>query len=176
MFRRSSARWPHLTASFITSAAIFVFPGCRDPSPALSVPEAPPPDSQAEGPVLQTWTVVPTMVRPGDSLRATLTIRNETSDTLHLTSGYGCIAFLDVLSDTTRVPMHGTQFGCTASARRFVIPPQEALVESYDLLAMIQSSEAPYDYIPAPSGVYRLRADVLVLGFADPETQFTVQP
>ena len=132
--------------------------------------------TQAEGPVLQTLTVVPTMVRPGDPLRATLTIRNETSDTVRLTSGYGCIAFLDVLSDTTRVPMHGTQFGCTASARRFVIPPQEALVESYDLLAKIQSSEAPYDYVPAPSGVYRLRADVLVLGLADPETQFTVQP
>jgi hypothetical protein len=116
------------------------------------------------------------MVRPGGSLRATLTVQNETSDTVRLTSGYGCIAFLEVLSDTTRVPMHGSQFGCTASSRTFVIPPGDALVESYDLSAMIQSSEAPYDYIPAPSGVYRLRADLLVLGIADPETQFTVQP
>lgn len=176
MFRHSSARWPQLTASLIASAVMFVFAGCRD-APAPSVRRGdPPPDSPAEGPVLQSWTVVPTMVRPGGSLRATLTVQNETSDTVRLTSGYGCIAFLEVLSDTTRVPMHGSQFGCTASSRTFVIPPGDALVESYDLSAMIQSSEAPYDYIPAPSGVYRLRADLLVLGIADPETQFTVQP
>lgn len=176
MFRRSSARWPQLIASLIAGAVMFVFSGCRDPIPAASVGEDPPPDSRAEGPVVQTWTVVPAVVRPGDSLRATLTIRNETPDTVQITSGYGCIAFLDVLSDTTRVPMHGTQFGCTASSRRFVIPPQEALVETYDLLAMIQSAEAPYDYVPAPAGVYRLRADLLVLGLTDPETQFTIQP
>jgi hypothetical protein len=169
-------RWPRLTASLIASAVMFVFAGCRDTTPAPSGRPDPPPDSPAEGPVLQKWTVVPTTVRPGDSLRATLTIRNGTADTVRLTSGYGCIAFIDVLSDTTRVPMHGTQFGCTASSRTFVIPPREALVESYDLMATIQSSEAPYDYLPAPSGVYRLRANVLVLGFVDPETQFTVQP
>jgi hypothetical protein len=177
MFRRSSARWPQLTASLIGGAVMLVFAGCRDTIPAPAVrPGDPPPDSRVKGPVIQTWTVVPTTVRPGDSLRATLTIRNETSDTVRLTSGYGCIAFLDVLSDTTRVPMHGTQFGCTAASRTFVIPPRGALVESYDLLAMIQSSETPYDYIQAPAGVYRLRADVLVLGHADPETRFTVQP
>lgn len=177
MFPRSSARWPQLTASLIAGAVMFVFPGCREPIPAPAVPpEDPPPRSYADGPVLVTWTVVPTIVGAGDSLRAQLSIRNETSDTVRITSAYGCIAFLDVLSDTTRVPMHGTQFGCTTASRRFFIPPQEALVESYDLLAMIQSSEAPYDYLPAPSGVYRLRADLLVLGLADSEIQFTVQP
>jgi len=172
-----SIRRLQLTASLVASAVMFVFAACRDTIPEPSVgPGDPPPDAPAEGHVLRAWTVVPTVVRPGDSLRATLTIRNGTADTVRLTSGYGCIAFIDVLSDTTRVPMHGTQFGCTASSRTFVIPPQAALVESYDLRATIQSSEAPYDYLPAPSGVYRLRANVLVLGFADPETQFTVQP
>lgn len=181
MFRRSSVRWPQLTALLIANAVMFMFAGCRDTIPTPSVrpadpPPSPPPDAPAEGPVLQTWTVAPTVVRSGDSLRATLTIRNETSDTVRLTSGYGCIAFLHVLSDTTRVPMHGTQFGCTAATRTFVIPPREALVESYDLLAVIQSSQPPYAYLPAPPGVYRLRADLNVPRLADPETQFTVQP
>ena len=165
-----ASSWQHRAASFAATAAIFLWAGCREPGPT--------PAAQVIGNVEHTLTVVPTTVGPGDSFRAILTLRNEASDTLRLVSGATCIAFLHVLKDATRLPMQGSDFGCAGMLQTFIIAPREALVQAYDLVAMLKSSsDSAYQYTVRPSaGVYRLRAELLVDGLADPEAAFTVQP
>ena len=113
----------------------------------------------SESDAVLSLVVVPDAVQPGDSLRAVFTVVNPTRYPLTLTLYSTCTAQLTALRDGQRVILEGTSFACGARITKVTIAPLDSLVRVYPLVAMLQESGPPYEYvIPPPIGTYTLRA------------------
>ncbi len=96
-------------------------------------------------------TIQPDSVRPGDSFSARLSIENPTSNSVTLTSSYGCIAFVGVYSGNNRHrEFEGTNYACTTAFVDFVVLPQDSIITVWP----VRAGDADG---PAQSGTYRFR-------------------
>ncbi len=114
-------------------------------------------------------TIQPDAVRPGDSFSARVSIENPTSDSVTLTSSYGCIAFVGVYAGNDRhEEFEGTNFACTTAFMDFVVPPQDSIIRVWSVRAGNTDG-------PAESGTYKFRVGFNVAGLPLLERQFVVK-
>ena len=107
--------------------------------------------------------VAPLVVSPAEAMTVKLILRNPTSDLLALGSGDSCVALPEVWSGTTKLQWEGTGLGCLSVVSSFEIPADDSLLVEYELQALLQEDQAPWDYvIPPPPGTYRVVMDMHV--------------
>jgi hypothetical protein len=114
-------------------------------------------------------SVTPTSVAAGEAFEATMTLTNTLPHAATWTSGMGCLAFLDVLSDGVRVPARGTDFGCLGVVTIRELAAREAIAQTWQLAA------ATTDGNPLAPGSYRLRADPVIADHRTLSVPFTVR-
>lgn len=123
-------------------------------------------------------SVNPGTVNPGMPFSATVILTNPLQDTVRFETPTSCLALLWVLQGEDTVGMKGTSvsYGCRAAVTPYTVPPGEALVQVFDLAALLQWDVSPWLYVVSPSpGEYRLRAS-LDVEIPDLEQDFTVEP
>ena len=114
-------------------------------------------------------TVQPGSVRPGDSFSARLRIENLTSNSVTLTSSYGCIAFVGVYAGNDRHrEFEGTNYACTTAFVDFVVLPQDSIITVWP----VRAGDADG---PAQSGTYRFRVSFNVEEMPILERPFVVR-
>jgi hypothetical protein len=87
-------------------------------------------------------------------LEARLTLTNTSAVPADWTSGYGCLAFLNVYDASgARVPVRGTDFGCLAVVTNRRVAPGESVTGRWELVA--RTTEGP----ALQPGTYVLEAD-----------------
>lgn len=104
----------------------------------------------------------------------TLTIVNPTIRRIQLRSGSSCVALPDVYSGGERLLWDGTGLPCLGVLSTFTVPALGVLTREFPLVALLQESTAPWDYVVPPTpGTYDLvmRMHVQLL---DIERQFVV--
>ncbi|MDQ4076589.1 MAG: hypothetical protein M3220_10135 [Chloroflexota bacterium] len=101
-----------------------------------------------------TLSLSPSEVERTYSFTARVSLTNTGSQTATWTSGYGCLAFLNVYRSGERIPLKGTDFGCIAAVGSWQIAPGDSLVGEYPLRAQRT------DGAPLAPGEYRLEADL----------------
>ena len=134
-------QWPKCVAV----AAVCIAFACGDPA----------------GPndLVPTLRIQPDTVVPGDTFHVTVTIQNPTRDTVALSSGSSCLFVLSVWRDGQNQHFDGTNWGCLAVGRQFLIAPGDLLVQDHDLVALSEDPQAPFAYVvPPPAGDYMVRA------------------
>ncbi len=126
--------------------------------------------------LVATFDVHPDIVRAGDSVSASITVHNITGDSLTISSGTGCMAFLRAYRDLRRVIVKGSNYGCLTYGWAIPIGPRDSVTEVHGLVALLLEEKAPWTYVvpPAP-GVYTLQA-VMNIPFPDMQTHFVVMP
>src|SRR5688572_29068853 len=70
-----------------------------------------------------SFTVTPATVAPGDSFLVEFTLQNPTRQTLTVTSGSGCLFFLQVTKVSEPVSVRGLSYGCLAVVTTFQVKP-----------------------------------------------------
>ncbi len=148
-------------ATVITCSAVVASLGCgtpTDPQDVLTV----------------DLTVTPSSVRPGDSLLVTLTIVNPTTRSIQLGSANSCVALPAVYAAGGRLLCEGTALGCLDVVSAFTVPALGVLTREFPLVAFLQESTAPWDYVVPPTpGMYDLVMNMHVV-LPDIERQFVV--
>lgn len=155
--------------SVLVVLSVLLAVGCSDD--AVVCPEDPVAPWGSAGDLQTSFFVEPSMVQPGDSLVARLTISNPTSCTVTVSSGNSCVATLSVLHGTVAVTMQGASFGCMTVVTYFPIGPRDSLTAVYELVANVR--DFPHGYVPASAGVYTLLAEMQV-GLPDLQDDFVV--
>ena len=92
-------------------------------------------DPVSIGNLVHSFTVLPSPAAAGDSLRAVLTVRNPSGDTVQLVSAAGCMTFLRAYRGIQAAAVDGANYGCTGGARLILIPPLDSAVEIHALVA-----------------------------------------
>lgn len=137
--------------------ALVLFSGC-----ALDVAG---PD---DGPIRVTLTVRPLAIDAPGAGVATLTYENVGTETVALSSAYGCLAFASVYRGEERIPFPSTQYACTAAVSyRHLDPDSVQRVE----WPMVVGGENGID---VPAGTYRFVAE-LNTGHEDLERPFLIR-
>lgn len=127
----------------VTLLSVLATAGCTSPT------------DPSAGLTLEASTT-PTLVVAGDSLVATLRIRNRRASTAEL-NGHGCLALPTVLRDGAEVPWRGTSgFTCLAGNWDLTIPAGDEIVVDFPLAACRGSRHGGCAR-PAEPGVYALR-------------------
>ena len=116
-----------------------------------------------------TLSLEPFEVDRNQSFTARLSLTNLGSQTATWTSGYGCLAFLNVYRGEERIPLKGTDFGCRAVVTPRQIAPGASLVQEYSLRAQRT------DGAPLATGEYRLQADMATAGRTKLEHRLVVK-
>lgn len=117
-----------------------------------------------------------TAFRVGDSVVATLSVRNHTDNAVVLRSGDSCLAVLTAWLGGERVDLKGTAFGCFAVVSSFTVPANDSLVLDFPIVAILNEGKSPWRYIvPPPTGDYELRATMHV-NLSDQKLGFAVVP
>lgn len=106
-----------------------------------------------EGGIHVALRLDPQMVRQPATLVARLSYTNLRSDSVTVSSGMGCNAFVGVYSDTTRISFPATDYACTAAAVYWTLGPGEVRTDEWSLRI------AP-DGVPLAPGYYRFVADL----------------
>ena len=120
--------------------------GCDSPTASRGAPFQP-----------LTLRSEPDTVAPGDTFFVVFTLRNPSRDTQTVRSAMGCLYFLESLVGEQTVFLRYIMYYCTAMPLTFQIPPRDSLQQIHRLVAEVQNPEPPYDWGPAPSGIYRIR-------------------
>ena len=119
-------------------------------------------------------TVTPSSIRSGDSFLVTLTIVNPTIRPIQLGSADTCVALPQVYSAGERLLWDGTGLGCLDKVSVFTVPALGVLTRQFPLVAFLQESTAPWDYVVPPTpGMYNLVMSMHVV-LPDIERQFVV--
>ena len=115
-----------------------------------------------------------TQVAPGDSFRVTLTLANPTSQDVSLWSPVGCLSLPNVYQAGVRLNWAGTAYLCTQATSSHVVPAGGVRVLEFDLVAALQESSFPYEYVVDPTpGSYEVRMSMYV-DLPDVSRQLTV--
>ena len=105
-------------------------------------------------------TVEPGSVARGGAFDATLTVTNETADTIRVTTAHGCLATPHVMRGETRVPFEGSWYGCTAAITTHTFAPGESRIRRWEMRAVLYAEHpGDADGRPAPGGIYSVRAE-----------------
>lgn len=125
--------------------------------------------------VLEVDLVVdPDVVSSGDRMAVTLSVRNPSSDVVRMGSGDSCFALPEVWAGTERLAWEGTGLGCLSVVTLFEVNPGETVDIAFELTALLQQDQAPFDYVVRPSaGSYMLLMDMHV-GLPDASVEFRV--
>ena len=119
-------------------------------------------------------TVTPSSIGSGGSLLVTLTIVNPTIRPIQLSSSDSCVALPEVYSAGERLLWDGTGLGCFTVVSTFTVPALGVLTRQFPLVAFLQESTAPWDYVVPPTpGIYDLVMSMHV-ELPDIERQFVV--
>ena len=119
-------------------------------------------------------TATPSSIGSGDSLLVTLTIVNPTISPIQLASSDSCVALPGVYSAGERLLWDGTGLGCLDVLSTFTVPALGVLTRQFPLVAFLEESTAPWDYVVPPTpGMYDLVMSMHVL-LPDIERQFVV--
>lgn len=116
-----------------------------------------------------TLSLNPSRVERTYSFTARVSLTNTESRAVTWTSGYGCLAFLNVYRSGDRIPLKGTDFGCLAVLGAWTIAPGDSLVQEYSLRAQRT------DGAPLAPGDYRLEADFNTASGLKLEHRFVVK-
>jgi hypothetical protein len=156
--------------SILVVLSVLFAVGCSDD--AVVCPEDPIAPCGSASDLQTSFFVEPSMVQPGDSLVARLTISNPTSCMVTLPASCTSVAWLSVLQGTQAVAMQGAMFGCYPVITDFRIGPRDSLTRVYELVANVYAYP-PGQWVPAPAGVYTLLAEMHV-GLPDLQDDFVV--
>jgi hypothetical protein len=99
-----------------------------------------------------TLAVTPAVLSQGEVAVASLEYKNTTSETVVITSTYGCLAFAAVYRESVLIPFPSTGYGCTTAISHRNIEPGEPLVMEWSLPI------GEPDGVAAPPGIYRFVA------------------
>lgn len=116
-----------------------------------------------------TLSLHPAEVERTHGFTARLSLTNTGSQTATWTSGYGCLAFLNVYQGEERIPLKGTDFGCFAVVTSRQIAPGASLVQEYSLVAQRT------DGASLARGEYRLQADMVTASHTKLEHRLVVK-
>jgi len=93
-----------------------------------------------------SFTIHPPAVAPGDSMTATLVVRNTSSDTVQL-EGSSCFAGISAYGGIGKydrgkpLPMEGAYFACDDNLKRHTIAPHDSVVVECPLRAVLRMYE-----------------------------------
>jgi hypothetical protein len=96
----------------------------------------------------------PAVVERTEAFTARLQITNTSTRPAVWTSGYGCIAMLDVFRGEERIPLIGTDFGCIAATGSWPIAAGATLEADW----FVHASRK--DGLPVPTGEYLFVANL----------------
>ncbi len=149
----------------IACLAVVVSLGCGTPTD---------PQTDPQDVLTVDLTVTPSSIGSGDSLLVTLTIVNPTIRPIQFSSGDSCVALPEVYSAGEWLPWDGTGLVCLAVMSTFTVPALGVLTRQFPLVAFLQESTAPWDYVVPPTpGMYDLVMSMHV-ELPDIERQFVV--
>jgi hypothetical protein len=137
-----------LARRLLLLAAALLAAGCADnlgPGPSAA--------EFTEGGIRVALTLDPAVVRQPATLVARLSYTNLRNDSVTVSSGMGCDAFVGVYSGNTRVSIPTTDYACTAAIVYWTLQPGEVRTHEWTLRI------AP-DGVPLAQGHYRFVADL----------------
>lgn len=125
---------------------------------------------EATGPVSDLDILPPGLdirfaVEPGEVLQhapfnVKLTLSNTTSDTIKIVTSHGCLSTPHFYRNGKRVPMSGSDMGCTAAITTHTFPPGETRSFAWPMRAEFYAEQAgDVEGAPAPTGTYLVRAE-----------------
>lgn len=147
-----------MRAIAVLVAIVALAPACSEP---FGSGDLPPP----------TFVVKPSTVAPGDSFTVVFTLRNPSARPVTITSGAGCLFFLQARRDTEPVSVQGLAYLCTAVVTHFQVPPFGSIQGVRRAAAVERSGAAPGQ--PLPAGEYRIRT-IMNAALPDVEALLTV--
>lgn len=146
--------------SILVVLSVILAAGCSED--AVVCPEDPVAPWGSPSDLQTLFFVEPSMVEPGDTLEARLSILNPTSCTITLFGGSSCVAQLRVFRGHEQVVMEWTGWGCFGPPPDgFPVEARDSLVRVYRFVAKV-AGHPPAHWVLAPPGVYTLVADMQV--------------
>src|SRR5688572_16598716 len=118
-----------------------------------------------------SFTVTPATVAPGDSFVVEFTLQNPTRQTLTVTSGSGCLFFLQVTRVAEPVSVRGLSYGCLAVVTTFHVKPFGSLKVVRHAVADERTGVGVSS--PLPVGQYKIQT-IMLAPLPDQEATLTV--
>lgn len=142
----------HALRSTLAVALVLVCAGCDFKVLVPDETSHPEGARLVDGPIRVTLTVTPEVLVPPGTVLAKLTYENLGSETVVLTSSFGCLSFASVYRDGERIPFPSTQYGCTTVVTHRELEPGAPLTAQWPLVV------GGEDGLDVPAGTYRFVA------------------
>lgn len=142
-----------MSSRAMTMVAAMVFPG------ACALVDSVGPNQSTHHEIVQgqlrvTLTVSPQVLDPPGTVVAMLTYENLRSETVVLSSAYGCLSFASVYLGEERISFPSTQYACTAAVSYRDLEPDVPLTVQWPLVVRGEGG------IDVPAGTYRFVAEL----------------